>query len=81
MTEDLTRIADKGRRSKLQFPTAMREKLIAECGFTTEEIAILNLRASGKSLLEIADTQNCSFETVRRRIRSIKNKIADIATG
>lgn len=81
MTEDLTRIAEKDRKTKLQFPTAMREKLIAECGFTLEEKTILNLRADGKSLLEIADIRHCSVETVNRRIRSIKNKIADIVTG
>ena len=81
MTEDLTRIAEKRRKAKLQFPTAIREELIAECGFTAEETAILNLRASGKSLLEIADIRHCSIETINRRIRSIKNKIADIVTG
>ena len=81
MTEDLTRIAEKRRKVKPQFPTAIREELIAECGFTAEEIAILNLRASGKSLLEIADIRHCSIETINRRIRSIKNKIADIVTG
>lgn len=67
-----------GKKSKLQFPTAMREKLIAECGFTCEEKTILNLRADGLTLLEIADRQNCSVETINRRIRSIKNKIAAI---
>lgn len=65
-----------GKKSKLQFPTALRERLIAECGFTLEEKAILNLRADGYSLIEIADRQHCSVETVNRRIRCIKNKIA-----
>lgn len=78
MIEPLTDIARKGRKSKLQFPTAVRERLIAECGFTTEETEILNLRADGKSLIEIADRMHCSVETVNRRIRCIKNKIADI---
>lgn len=67
-----------GKKSKLQFPTAMREKLITECGFTCEEKNILNLRADGLTLLEIADRQNCSVETINRRIRSIKDKIAAI---
>ena len=67
-----------GKKSKLQFPTAMREKLIAECGFTSEEKTILNLRADGLTLLEIADRQSCSVETINRRIRSIKDKIAAI---
>lgn len=30
---------------------------------------------------EIADRQHCSVETINRRIRSIKNKIADIVKG
>lgn len=55
--------------------------LIAECGFTTEEAAIFRLRSSGKSLQEIADIQHYSLETVKRRIRSIKSKIADTNTG
>ncbi len=67
-----------GKKSKLQFPTALREKLILECGFTLEEKAVLNMRADGLSLLEIADRQNCSVETINRRIRSIKNKIARV---
>ena len=65
----------------LQFPTALRERLIAECGFTLEEKTILNLRADGLSIIEIADRRHCSVETINRRIRSIKNKIADIVKG
>lgn len=66
-----------GRKVNLQFPTAIREKLLEECGFTIEEKEILNLRADGYSLLEIADKKCCSIETINRRIRSIKNKIAE----
>lgn len=79
--EALERISEKGRKSKLQFPTAIRERLIEECGFTLEEKEILNMRADGRSLVEIADRQHCSVETVNRRIRCIKNKIADVARG
>lgn len=74
-------IARPGRKSKLQFPTALREQLIAECGFTLEEKQILNMRADGLSIIEIAARQHCSPETVNRRIRCIKNKIADIVKG
>lgn len=81
MTEMLTEIATPGKKSKLQFPTALRERLIAECGFTLEEKAILNLRADGLSLVEIAAKQHCSVETVGRRIRGIKIKIADAVKG
>lgn len=79
--EALKEIAQPKRKCKLQFPTALRERLIAECGFTLEEKTILNLRADGLSIIEIADRRHCSPETIKRRIRSIKNKIADIAKG
>lgn len=77
----LENIAQRGRKDKLQFPTALRERLIAECGFTLEEKTVLNLRADGLSIVEIADRLHCSVETINRRIRCIKNKIADIVTG
>ena len=77
----LENIAQRGRKDKLQFPTALRERLIAECGFTLEEKTVLNLRADGLSIVEIADRLHCSAETINRRIRCIKNKIADIVTG
>lgn len=73
----LTDLTTPGKKAKLQFPTALREKFIAECGFTLEEKTILNMRADGLSLLEIASRQNCSVETINRRIRSIKNKISE----
>ena len=79
--EALEEIAQPKRKCKLQFPTALRERLIAECGFTLEEKTILNLRADGLSIIEIADRQYCSVETINRRIRCIKNKIADIVKG
>lgn len=79
--EELATIATKRKKSKLQFPTALREQLIAECGFTIDEKTILNLRADGFSIVEIADRMHCSVETVNRRIRSIKNKISDLVTG
>ena len=79
--EALNEIAQPNRKCKLQFPTALRERLIAECGFTLEEKTILNLRADGLSIIEIADRRHCSVETINRRIRSIKNKIADIVKG
>lgn len=65
-----------GKKAKLQFPTALREQYMRECGFTRDEREIFALRADGFSLLQIADRQHCSVETVNRRIRSIKNKIA-----
>jgi DNA-binding NarL/FixJ family response regulator len=70
-----------GKKLKLQFPTALREQYIYECGFTLEEKEIFRLRSDGLSLLQIADRQCCSVETVNRRIRSIKNKIAESITA
>lgn len=70
-----------GKKLKLQFPTALKEQYICECGFTIEEKEIFSLRADGLSLLQIAGRQCCSVETVNRRIRSIKNKIADSITA
>ena len=79
--ENLMSIAQPGRKSKLQLPTALRLRLIAECGFTIEEKAILNMRADGLSIIEISDRMHCSPETVKRRIRCIKNKISDLVNG
>lgn len=76
--EAWTNLTQPGKKMKLQFPAALRERFIAEAGFTAEETEILNMRASGLSLLEIADRKHCSVETINRRIRAIKNKIADI---
>ena len=59
----------------------MRERLIEECGFTLDEKTILNLRAEGKSITEIALKMNCSEETINRRIRSIKDKITFVVTA
>jgi len=77
---DITQISAKGTRHNLQFPTAMREKIIAEAGFTDEEIEILNLRARGKSIVEIAMLKQVSVETINRRIKRIKQKIQTIVT-
>lgn len=76
--ETLSDLTAPRKKKKLQFPTALRERFIAEAGFTQEETEILNLRAAGLSLVEIAERQRCSVETVNRRIRCIKNKIADV---
>lgn len=78
--ERLSDLAIKGKKAKLQFPTAVRERLIEECGFTLDEKTILNLRAEGKSITEVALKMNCSEETINRRIRSIKDKIAFVVT-
>ena len=37
--ERLSDLAIKGKKAKLQFPTAVRERLIEECGFTIVEMS------------------------------------------
>lgn len=74
-----------GAKCKLQFPRALREEFERDCGFTDEEIAILRLRARGMSVVqisfELSEADYYSPEKVERRIRSIKNKIADAIEG
>lgn len=63
------------RKVKLVFPRALREELERECGFTDEELAVLRLCCRGWGYVQIADELHCSPETVRNRVRTIKNKI------
>lgn len=76
-----------GARNLLQFPPEALEQLERRCAFTDEEREVLRLRARGYSLLEISFIMADRFgdrrpggqysdRTVDRRIRSIKNKIA-----
>lgn len=67
-----------GQKCNLQFPRELRERFERDCGFTVEEREIIALRADGRSIVEIAYIRHCSAETVARRIRSIKNKIAAV---
>lgn len=67
-----------GRRASLQFPRELREQLERDCGFTDEEVEILRLRGRGWSYKQIADECHVCEETVRNRIRRIKNKIATL---
>lgn len=52
-----------------------REAVKTACSFTTDEEAVFDLRAHGKSITAIAFQLNMSDATVNRRIRSIKRKI------
>ena len=67
-----------GRRASLQFPRELREQLERDCGFTDDEVEILRLRGRGWSYKQIADECHVCEETVRNRIRRIKNKIATL---
>ena len=46
------------------------------CPFSEEEEAILDARRRGKSVVSISMEMNLSEATVKRRISSIKNKVA-----
>lgn len=63
------------RKVKLVFPRALREELERECGFTDDELAVLRLCCRGWGYVQIAGELHCSPETVRNRVRAIKNKI------
>ena len=80
---------DKGVKCNLQFPTAERQYYERECGFTDEELEILELRAKGKTVLQISFIMTdkhgkelpsgyYTVSKVEARIRSIKNKIRNI---
>lgn len=49
-----------------------------ECNFTSEELAVFNMRVQGHSIVEISTQMNLSDSTVNRRIKSIKSKIKKI---
>lgn len=65
-------------KPRLSFPREPRERLERDCGFTDEEIAVLRLCGRGWAYVKIADAQHCSVELVKKRVRSIKNKIAQV---
>lgn len=76
-----------GIKNPLHIPPVTLAELERRCAFTDEERDVLRLRARGYSLLEISFIMADRFgarrpgghysdRTVDRRIRSIKNKIA-----
>lgn len=60
---------------KLDLNKAEYEYIIDNCNFTDRQKEILDLRRSGKSLIEITFITNLSERTINREIRSIKFKI------
>lgn len=65
---------------KIEFTTRELEYYIKECQFNEEngELEVLKLRNKGYSIISIADKLNISEETVKRRIKSIRNKILKV---
>lgn len=81
-----TSLRTPGEKNKLQFPRELKEQFERDCGFTDEELTIFRMRARGMSILQISfalqtETELYGTEKVERRIRSIKNKIADAIDG
>lgn len=72
------RLTTPRRKAKLIFPTALRMELEAACGFTDDELAVLRLCGRGWAYAQIAQELHCSSETVRNRVRAIKDKIAAV---
>lgn len=65
-------------KPSLSFPRELREQLERDCGFTDDEITVLRLCGRGWCYKQIADECHVCEETVRNRIRRIKNKIATL---
>ena len=65
-------------RYDMTISAELREQLERDCGFTDDEVEILRLRGRGWSYKQIADECHVCEETVRNRIRRIKNKIATL---
>lgn len=49
-----------------------------ECNFTDDELAVYNMRAKGKSVVQISFAINCSERKVGNLIKSIKNKMGRV---
>ena len=63
---------------KFEFTKQEQEYLTEQCNFTEQEEQIFKYRIKGKSIVEISMLMYISEMTVKRRIKSIKNKIHKI---
>lgn len=61
-----------------RIPPAVYRRALDECAFTDDELDVLRLRRKNASLVSISMELNMSEATVSRRVRSIKDKIADL---
>lgn len=60
---------------KLEMRQSEYDRLLAECGFTDEEKAVLGLKRRGWDNVDIAAELYCSSRTVGRRLHSIRRKM------
>jgi DNA-binding NarL/FixJ family response regulator len=63
---------------KLQMNRELRDHYVDQCGFTDDEVTVLDLKRRGWFNEDIAAEMYCSSSTIKRRVRSIKNKINSI---
>lgn len=55
------------------------ERLRALCNFTDEERAVFDLRIRDKSVVEISMALHLSVASIKRRLQSIRTKIAKVS--
>lgn len=63
---------------KLDFNKAEYEYFIENCNFTDRQKEILDLRRSGKSIIEISFKTHLCERTINKEIKIIKHKILKI---
>lgn len=69
------------KNNNLQFNKQEYDYFIENCGFNDDEKEILDLRRSGKSIVEISIIKNTSISTINRNIKRIKKKIISVIKG
>jgi len=60
---------------KFDFTKLEYDHFLEQCPFTDEEIEIFKLRRRGKSVCKMSMDMNLSERTIKRRIKSINNKL------
>lgn len=60
---------------KFEMTRAQRDDFVQRCCFTDDEISVLDFKLRGWFNEDIAAEMYCSSRTIKRRVRSIKNKI------
>lgn len=63
---------------RFDFTKTEYEKFVNECPFTDDEVKILEYRRRGKSVTYMAMEMALSERTIKRRIKSIHNKILKV---
>ena len=64
---------------KHDLTTPEADRLRALCNFTDEELQVFDLRIRAKTVVEISMAANISEATVKRRLRSIRDKTTKVS--